>query len=920
MKKCYLLLLFVTSYVSAQIVNIPDANFKARLLAADNLTNIAALIDNPTYIPPQYIKIDTNNDGEIQYSEAALILYLNLSYANISDLTGIEAFLNLKNLSFGQNPMTSVNLSQNILLEKIDCFFGSLESLNVTMLPNLITLNCEKNSISILDVSLNTNLEELRAAGNTLSVIDVTQNTYLKNFTFNENLLSSINLLQNTALESVSGRGNMLTSINITQNPLLTYVSFANNQLTSIDISQNPLLVSINFDNNLLTTIDVSQKPLLQELTISNNQIADINLTFNPLLKLILVNNNNLTSIDISQNPNIYRLACSNNVLSSIDVSQNLQLKQLYCSNTTISNLNLSQNLLLDTLVCLSNSLTTLDLTNNVLLSKLDCTFNQLLALDLTHNIKLFELSCGYNQITSLDLSQNVLLWQVNILNNQLTYVNMKNGKYEGQLGLGGNPNLQYVCADEEQVATIQNILGSNVMVSSYCTFTPGGNYNIVTGTVTFDSNNNGCDINDIIIINNVNLSLTNGLVSSGTFPSSVNNDYSLYTTTGNHTLTATLENPTYFNITPSTTAINFPLLNNSTTTQNFCITPNGIHPDLEVVIVPITPARPGFDAVYKIVYKNKGNQTVGGTVSFTFNDAVLDFISATVVPNVNSIGYLSWVVAPLAPFQVRTILVTLNVNSPQETPAVNINDILTFNVNIGLASDVMMSDNSFVLNQTVVGSYDPNDITCLQGNTLPTSEIGKFLHYNIRFENTGTAPAENIVVKNTIDLAQYNIQSLQVMESSHPVTVKVTGNIAEFIFQGIDLDTGGHGNILIKLKTKPTLSNNLVINKAGIYFDYNFPIVTNDEQTVFGNLSNSDFNKEISIQIYPNPAQNEIHIKAENAITSIELYDIQGRLLLAKMSNQNKETMDLTNYVYGTYFVSVSTSVGKQTQKIIKK
>jgi hypothetical protein len=53
----------------AQVVNIPDANFKARLLAISFL--------------------DANNDGSIQVSEAQKVKTLDVSYKEIQDLTGI---------------------------------------------------------------------------------------------------------------------------------------------------------------------------------------------------------------------------------------------------------------------------------------------------------------------------------------------------------------------------------------------------------------------------------------------------------------------------------------------------------------------------------------------------------------------------------------------------------------------------------------------------------------------------------------------------------------------------------------------------------------------------------------------------------------------------------------------------------------
>ncbi len=68
MKKIYFLLLAFSFFTTAnsQIVNIPDANFKAKLLTANTTNTIAKnLFKN-------YIKIDVNNDGQIQESEAIL--------------------------------------------------------------------------------------------------------------------------------------------------------------------------------------------------------------------------------------------------------------------------------------------------------------------------------------------------------------------------------------------------------------------------------------------------------------------------------------------------------------------------------------------------------------------------------------------------------------------------------------------------------------------------------------------------------------------------------------------------------------------------------------------------------------------------------------------------------------------------------
>lgn len=838
MKKYYLLLLFVSSFVNAQIVNIPDAVFKQTLLSTNSSVPIAKDLNGNSF------SVDANNDGEVQVLEAQQVSYLRLYDLSINDLTGIEAFTNLTELH---------------------CSKLNLSTLNISTLISLKLLNCSENQLNNLDISEQVALETLTCSFNNFTALDFTTNLNLMKISCSSNNLSTLNLSNLSALSQVSCNNNILTSIFFPTNSNIIGLDCSANQLTNLDL--------LNLNN--LTYIDCFD--------------------------------NDFTSLEFENFPNLIQIICGNSELANLNFDNLPNLLILYVSFGTFSEIDLSG----------LSSITTLHLDYSTNVTSFD--FSSLINLNI--------LTCTHHDsLTFFDISQNPNLFNVNIRNNPLlSNVNFKNGTiqdfpsmfYESFL-----PSLQFICCDDSERDALQFQIDAfysslNVSINSYCSFTPGGDYNTITGSMLFDSNNNGCDASDLPQPN-IKININDGTNQGATFTNTSGN-YSFFTQSGSFTLTPDVENPSWFNFSPTSATIPFADNNDNLITQNFCLSANGIHPDVEVVIVPIIPARPGFDAVYKVVYKNKGNQTVGGYVNFTFDDTVLDFVFSSIVPTITIGSTMNWTISNLAPFQSGSILVTFNVNSPQETPAVNIDDILVFNATINLPSDDNLADNNFDLNQIVVGSYDPNDITCLQGNILPTADIGEYLHYNIRFENTGTYAAENIVVKNEIDLTQYNIQSLQVMESSHPVTVRVTGNIAEFIFQGIDLDTGGHGNILLKLKSNTTLSNDLVINSADIFFDYNFPIITNDEQTVFADLSKNDFVKDASIQVYPNPANDILNVKADNTINSIQLYDAQGRLLLTKMANENTQVLDLSSYSSGIYFINISTSVGKQTQKIIK-
>jgi hypothetical protein len=189
-------------------------------------------------------------------------------------------------------------------------------------------------------------------------------------------------------------------------------------------------------------------------------------------------------------------------------------------------------------------------------------------------------------------------------------------------------------------------------------------------------------------------MNIDNGLESFSSFTSA--GEYNFYAQSGSHTITPALEND-WFTITPPSATINLAQVDNSTTSQNFCITANGVHHDVEVVIVPVVAAQPGFDADYKVVYRNKGNQALSGTVTLNYDDAVLDYVSAIPVENTSSTGLLSWNYVNLLPFESRSILVTLNVNGPMEIPAVNLDDVLAFSASVTPATgDQNPTDNAF--------------------------------------------------------------------------------------------------------------------------------------------------------------------------------------------------------------------------------
>src|SRR6218665_165484 len=119
MKKIVILLLLFAGMANAQIVNIPDPAFKARLLASsasDPANTIAKDFSD------QWIAIDANSDGQIQVSEAQAIKYLNITGQTIVDLTGLNGFSNLEVLFNLSNGVSSLDLTALIHLTSFSTF------------------------------------------------------------------------------------------------------------------------------------------------------------------------------------------------------------------------------------------------------------------------------------------------------------------------------------------------------------------------------------------------------------------------------------------------------------------------------------------------------------------------------------------------------------------------------------------------------------------------------------------------------------------------------------------------------------------------------------------------------------------------------------------------------------------------------
>ncbi len=281
-------------FLSLLFVGFPIRAFSQNINTPENFPdpNFRVAVEEFMGIPP---------GGEFSALEAAVKTdRFNCSYKEISDMTGIEYFISIKELDCSDCGLISLDVSRNTALTFLSCGGSKITRLN---------------KLTILDVSNNTALEYLWCNGNQLTSLDVSNNIALIDLECDEN---------------------QLTSLDISNNTNLKYLGCGNNQLTNLDISTNIDLNVLGCGYNPLTNLDVSNNTELTMLWCPHNQLTSLDVSNNTALNHLLCWGNKLTGLDVSKNTVLKDLQCYNNQLINLDISNNNSLDYLYCQNNQL--------------------------------------------------------------------------------------------------------------------------------------------------------------------------------------------------------------------------------------------------------------------------------------------------------------------------------------------------------------------------------------------------------------------------------------------------------------------------------------------------------------------------------------------------------------------------------------------------------
>jgi hypothetical protein len=387
---------------------------------------------------------------------------------------------------------------------------------------------------------------------------------------------------------------------------------------------------------------------------------------------------------------------------------------------------------------------------------------------------------------------------------------------------------------------------------------------------------------------------------------------------TGSYTLTQPLDDmeqicppevPVPFTLTESNLAVTIDLANSSTVPH-----------DIEIIL-GASAARPGFPTTVSIIVRNNSAYPAGNIVVALQYDPVL----TDVMP-----AGAQWTMTGLAPYSHYVVMFEAMV--PADIGLLG--EVLTYTATVtNTTIEADLSNNTATITRTITGSYDPND----KAGTTNASSSGTLFHldtdawidYTVRFQNTGTDSAFTVVISDTLDIL-LDIPSLDILGASHDFTPSFgEGRALVFTFNNILLPdsttdlVGSQGFVSYRIKPVAVLMlGDVIENTAGIYFDFNPPIITNTTAHVVETGTGIVSHEAGVLMLMPNPVLDVLTVTAGGSeiIGRPQVLSLDGRSMdLPVQKNGAAFTIDVQGISAGTYVVRVEDRQGIRVGRFIK-
>lgn len=848
-----------------------NANFEMKNLVISDLSSLKKL----------YLESPTLESFEIKYLEN--LEEFTLICGNTSQVK-IQSLPNLRKFTYqaSSNPLQTIKILEIRQCQKLDSIIFNRPSLDEFIFVELPKLKFFKSykqggsthykvkaiNYKLIDLPELQNVEiiESNIAGLKFTLTPKLKNLYLYNNEFDYNLFKDSFILDGLSLENVTIQRGPFNGIKteITNMPNLINLDYIYGD--KLFLSNLPKLKKLKIDLNFSfenKSYEIQDFPSLEDITIGEN-LFKLKLKNLPGLYNLVVDHTNLDTL----------------ILSSCNKLERIKFNYMY-SNTPLT--------------CLG------DIPLNV------------------HYLEFFKHS--YSQRLNLDFFpklDTLIMEHFSGGNTPLFHLNLKNGN--SKLQYFKSDKINSICIDDKSEIQILKNLNPIVETStftSYCNFEPGYLHNRMNGNLKFAINAADCQSSNRYL-SNIKIkgesqseflsTFTNQLGKYQINPGRISEDYSIMP----------LIDEKLFTTIPNAINQRFENFNNSAI-GNFCIVPNNpVFNDLEVSISPAQQPVPGYRYTINISITNKGNSTLNDIkTALKFDNKIMKIVYASFHIDTLDPSIATWNEISLLPFERKELLLVYLLNKPTDINPLNGGDLLKFEVSANpLQIDDNVANNLFYLKELVVNSFDPNDKICLEGDQILINQLDQFLHYTIRFENTGTFDAKNVVISDYLNPEKFDIQSLEIVSSSHPFYARIVDkDYCEFIFENINLsylDNFNDGYISFKIKVKSNLVVNQEIpNKAEIYFDYNFPVLTNEYKVRLLDITQTDPESKIlnNIYLYPNPSYNALSIYLGNYLQELSIcsiFNIEGEELVKTKIQKGNNKINIENLPTGIYFLKI--------------
>ena len=336
--------------------------------------------------------------------------------------------------------------------------------------------------------------------------------------------------------------------------------------------------------------------------------------------------------------------------------------------------------------------------------------------------------------------------------------------------------------------------------------------------------------------------------------------------------------------------------------------------------------ARPGFEYAVAV---NVGNLTASptGTVTLVVQyDAVLSLIYANPAPTSTAGNTLTWTGSAFNftnAFQTRTVQLRFQVLGDVGLLGT---DLITTATVSNSNTDVDLTNNAFSLVRTISGAFDPNDklaTTSMGNNSIWQLNEDEWIDYTIRFQNTGTDTAFNVVITDTL---QPNLDPGTIImgAASHAFSWELRdAGTVKFYFPNIQLpdsninEPRSQGFVSFRIRPHlPVLPGTVITNIANIYFDFNPPVITEPSVLVAEFSTGVGEVDEPRLQLSPVPVSDQLNVSSYVEIRSVRIFTADGREVDHRSIKATSGTIDVSVLNAGAYLLVATMSNGSTVRK----